>query len=296
MSDKKIPAATAAAAKEQARRAQQKASASAKSILQRSTQAINSARDDLKGRSVDDAAPINTGDDVVPPPKSSIGKSGQPNRDDLARVDGIYTIVFNRLRNWLARSALRYSIILNITLGVIVAILGVSLAGVATQPPPEPKYFATNPNGTIMELIPLSKPMGSKSVVLTWATRVATECYTFSFSNMERVVRDCENAFFTESGAGAYRKALTGARLFEDVRNLELFHESSSPEAAVILDTGEISGRLAYKIKIPVITRFVGPRTAETSKRQNIFLIALRVPPTESKDGSGIAVHQFVVE
>jgi len=288
MSESKKPAATAAAVKAQAQHAQQKVAAQARNLLSRSTEAVQNAREDLKSKPAAAATP-GVADDA------NKGAQGAPGRA-IDGVDGIYAIVFNRLRNWLARSALRYSIILNLVLGAVVAALGMSLAAVSTQPPPEPKYFATNPDGTIMPLVPLNKPMGTKSVVLTWATRVATECYTFSFANMERVVRDCENAYFTEAGAGGYRKALTAARLFEDVRNLELTHETSSPEAAVILDSGEIGGRLAYKIKVPITTRFVGPRTKETSKSQYIYVIALRVPPTESKDGSGIAVHQFVVE
>ncbi|PKM46977.1 MAG: hypothetical protein CVV05_00745 [Gammaproteobacteria bacterium HGW-Gammaproteobacteria-1] len=281
MSEQKKTAATVAAVKGQAQHAQQKAAAQARTLLKRSTEAVKTAGEDLKNR-----APT--------PGAASAPERGD--RQDIAGVDGIYTIVFNRLRNWLARSALRYSIILNLVLCAVNVALGVSIAAISTQAPPEPKYFATNPDGTIMELIPLNKPMSSKSVVLSWATRVVTQCYTFSFTNMDRVVRDCENAHFTEAGAGGYRRALTAARLFEDVKNLELFMETSSPEAAVILDTGEIDGRLAYKVKIPITTRWVGPRTAESSKRQHIFVIALRVPPTESKDGSGIAVHQFVVE
>ena len=217
-------------------------------------------------------------------------------RDPIVDYDGMAQVVFRRLQGWLSRMTLKWSVLLNIIFGIIIALMGVALAALSGEQKIEYVYFAQKPDGTITQLQPLSKPIRTDTAVLNWAQRVATECYSFSFSNMERVVSNCEQKYFTKKGAGQYRNALVKAKIFEDVKNLELFHVTSLEDAPVIVDTGKVGKNkniLAYKLKVPVYVRISGPRTKDNTKSVTIYLLVQRVPSVDKP--TGLAVKQFIV-
>jgi len=226
--------------------------------------------------------------------KSTDSKKAKDAAPQGKGIDGLAIIVYNRLVDYLARSGLRYSVGLNFILGIAVIVCLFIIASLSNQEPPEPKYFATNPDGTIYELVALNKPLTIRANVLNWAGKTATKCYSFSFTSVERITRECEVDEFTKEGGKEYLNSLGVAGIFADVKENELTYETSMRSAPIIVDEGVISGRAAYNIKIPVFVRVTGPKTRPNSQNRTISIIALRVPTLENP--AGLQVHQFVVE
>ena len=81
--------------------------------------------------------------------------------------------------------------------------------------PPMPKYFATNDDGRITILHPLSTPVMSVNSLTEWATRAATASYTFDFVNYRKSLQDA-SVYFTGTGWQSFEKALV------DSNNLKL--------------------------------------------------------------------------
>jgi len=218
-------------------------------------------------------------------------KTAGPDQRAGAGADNIAALVYNRLRGWLAVRGLRYSVGLNLLLAGAVLVLTVALAHVANRPPPKPVYFATNPDGTITKLIPLDHPNGTKAALLNWIGRVGTDCFTFSFGNIERKVSECERKYFTTKGAGQYRGALVDAHIIQDTEDQELFQETSLNGAPVIVQSGHLGKRLAYKIKVPVNIRVFGPKVKDNTQKHNLYFLVVRAPTVAMP--SGYAVSRF---
>lgn len=207
-------------------------------------------------------------------------------------LPGIAILVYNRLRGWIALRGLRYSIALNLVLGVAVAALSLSLAMLANRPAPHPIYFATNPNGTVARLIPLDRPIGTKSTVLNWASRVGTECFTFGFDNIERRVSRCERKYFTTKGAGEYRGALISSQTIQDTEHLQLMQATSLDGSPVIVKTGHYGKRFAYELKVPVNVRVFGPTVKTNTTPRTLYLLVVRAPTVEMPSGYAVALFR----
>ena len=48
---------------------------------------------------------------------------------------------------------------------------------------PSPEYFATNSEGRIVKLFPLSQPVVSNSYLSSWVNQAAVAAYTYNFVN-----------------------------------------------------------------------------------------------------------------
>lgn len=230
---------------------------------------------------------------VAPAAKKTAAQkpAARPASGSAPELEGIAVLVYNRLRGWIALRGLRASILLNIVLGIAVTALSVSLAMLANRPPAQPVYFATNPNGTVAKLIPLNRPIGTKTTVLNWAGRVATTCFTWGFDNIEHRVSSCEQKYFTTKGAGEYRGGLVAAHEFRDTEHLQTIQETSLDGAPVIVQTGHYGKRYAYEVKVPVNVRVFGATVKTSTTQHDMYLLIVRAPTVEMP--SGLAVANF---
>ena len=154
-----------------------------------------------------------------------------------------------------------------------------------------PAYFATTSDGRVIPMTSLTTPLRSSRWLLSWASRTAVDALTMDFVNWKRTFARIRGRFSPQAYADFYRAFDTGG-----MKTLVLDRQmvvSAVPEnAPVIVATGVIGGRRAWKIQIPMTVSYSNG-AGTTPKHYVVTMMVTRVPPTINP--GGVAVTQFVL-
>lgn len=156
--------------------------------------------------------------------------------------------------------------------------------------PPAPKYFATSINGRITPLVPLNAPNQSDSAVLQWANQAAIATFSYNFVNY-RTELVAASGFFTADGWDQFISALGSSNNLDAIKAKKLVVSAVATSAPVILQKGELNGRYAWRIQMPMLVTYQS--ASEFSQQNlNVTMLVTRVDTLNSPRGIGIA--QFV--
>lgn len=193
----------------------------------------------------------------------------------------------------LARNALsreRYEFVMKVTSGFVIlsVILAVSIVYMATRPVQQ-RFFTTNSQGAIREIVALNKPIASEEEVLNWTTQSVTKAYSMSFANYGQQLNDLKPNF-TDAGWRGYEQALQRAG-FLDALLKNLYVTSAVPrKAPVVVARGIVDGDGVYgwRLQIPLMVTFTSA-SASSSQEINVEVTVVRRDETENPAGLGIA-------
>ncbi len=149
------------------------------------------------------------------------------------------------------------------------------------------RYFATDNDGLLKEMPSLDRPINTLPEVTTWLTNGITQAYTLSFANY----RDAMNAasvIFTREGWIGFKKALNDSGSLKDVVENKYVTTAVPTGAAILLTSGLLAGRYAWKFQIPILVTY---QSASQRITQHLMVTAIvvRQPGTEQPRGLGIA-------
>lgn len=156
--------------------------------------------------------------------------------------------------------------------------------------PPAPRYFATSINGRITPLVALDAPNQSDSAVLQWANQAAIAVFSYNFVNY-RSELVAASGFFTAEGWDQFVTALGSSNNLDAVKAKKLVVSAVATSAPVILQKGNLNGRYAWRIQMPILVTYQS--ASEFSQQNlNVTMLVTRVDTLNSPRGIGIA--QFV--
>ena len=155
---------------------------------------------------------------------------------------------------------------------------------------PSPEYFATNSEGRIVKLFPLSQPVVSNSYLSSWVNQAAVAAYTYNFVNYRSQLQ-AASEYFTPEGWRTFEAALASSRNLQTVISRKLVATAVATGAPVIEDQRVIAGRYSWRVSLPLLIKY---ESASANYRQSLVLrmIIVRVPTVDNP--RGIAVQQFV--
>jgi intracellular multiplication protein IcmL len=226
-------------------------------------------------------------DSKAPDPKAADPKAAKEQAAQ-AKVSGLELV---RFRNYFYRdgyrksmSALLLSLLVNLALMAIIVYQFLSK--------PAPVYFATQTNGSLIEIQPLTEPLIAQETLLTWATRAAVTAYSFNFVDWQNDLNNAQQ-YFTATGFKNFVDALKASGNLDTVVAKRLVVQATVVDVPRIIQQGLIQGRYAWKIQIPMLVKYT---SASENLRQPILVTILvaRVPTTQYPQG--IAIAQFVVQ
>lgn len=200
--------------------------------------------------------------------------------------DAIETVM---LRNSFYRD--NYRRVVTALLAMIVinfCLLGL-LAWVKTHPP-QPQYFATTNDGTILPLTPLDQPNLPKAAILTWATAAATAAYNYNYVDYRKQLQEAAD-YFTPEGWQQFLSQLSSSNNLNAVRTRRLVVSAVPTAAPVILTEGVINGRYRWRIELPILVTYQGAGYT-TRQALSVVMDIIRVPTLNNPRGIGVA--QFV--
>lgn len=214
--------------------------------------------------------------------------SGAKAQSDQQKVSGLELV---RFRNYFYRDGYRKSMTaLLVSLTVNIALLAIVMIQFFTKP--APVYFATQTNGSLIEIQPLTEPLIAQETLLTWATRAAVSSYSFNFVDWQNELNNVQQ-YFTSTGFKNFLDALKASGNLDTVVAKRLVVQATVTDVPRIIQQGMIQGRYAWKIQIPMLVKYT---SASEELRQPVLVTMLiaRVPTTQYPQG--IAIAQFVVQ
>ena len=155
---------------------------------------------------------------------------------------------------------------------------------------PSPEYFATNAEGRIIKMYPLSVPVVSNSYLSAWVNQAAVAAYTYNFVNYRGQLQAASD-YFTPAGWRGFEAALSGSRNLQTVIARKLVATAVATGAPVIEDQRVIAGRYSWRISLPILIKY---ESASTQFKQSLVvrMIVVRVPTVDNP--RGIAIQQFI--
>lgn len=179
----------------------------------------------------------------------------------------------------------------------LAAALGMSvlLNIVQFESPPNTKYFATTPSGSLIPIVPLSRPIMSLPSIYRWTIRNTDKAFTLSFSNYIEDENRAEGAM-TPAGIASYRVGLVKYSIIETLKkryNLTAVAQSG----ATLRNEGVLpDGRAFWLIQFKMLWHYSsGQRDGGGSFSDNVVAQVLVVRAPQTVAPRGLEIRQFLV-
>jgi intracellular multiplication protein IcmL len=209
-------------------------------------------------------------------------------RSALAAADSLYrrTDLYH-LNVHLIRAIIALSVALVISMGL-------NIAQFAT--PTRHTYFATEPNGAIIPLVPLSTPIMTDSALMDWTVRSVTQAFTLTWSNYRGDEEGALPAFTTN----AQKDYLAGLERYKIIELLTTQGENLScvvTGAPVITQKAVDSNGIAFWVlQIPMVWTYSAGGTSTQQTTNNAVtatVLVVRAPETQAP--AGLLISQINV-
>lgn len=174
-------------------------------------------------------------------------------------------------------------------LGAVSAISVTAAVFLATNQP-APVYFATNPDGAITPLIPLSEPYLSPAEVANFATEAATQALTYSFSNYRAEFEDMKPYFSKPRGWNSFVDAINNSGQLELVQKNRMNTTAVAQRAVIVKEGLNSQGVHEWIVQLPL--RVTYQSSSQVTGQNFIVTLALTRMKTNEYP-RGIAVANF---
>lgn len=200
--------------------------------------------------------------------------------------DALETI---QLRNVFYRDNFRRSVVALIISLALNVVLALAVSYLYTSRP-EPRYFATSPDGRITTLQPLAQPVYSQSTIMTFATNAAVAAFSYDFVNYRSQLENL-STYFTADGWSSFTSSVKSSLNLETVITKKLVSTAVATGAPVLIKKGVLNGRYVWKVQLPVLVTYQSASTAIRSS----YVITMMVSRVDVlRDPKGISITQFV--
>ena len=205
----------------------------------------------------------------------------------MAIKDAVATILN---RNAFYRDGYRLLLRISMIQAAVIALLIVSIIGLAISIKTRQIYFATTSDGRIINIVPLDDPYLSEAQVIAWTAAAAQNVMRFGYSDYRDRLQQA-SANFTGTGWDSFNKALKDASFLDaiQVRKLEV---TMSINAAPEIQSALVrNGVYTWYIQFPVTIKFDGeqpPAAINTILRLQV----VRVSTLQNPDG--VSIEQWV--
>lgn len=180
-----------------------------------------------------------------------------------------------------------YLLMRMITVLAIALVVSLALNVFVVMQPVKMRFFATDSDGKIKELVALDRPITTMAELNNWVTNSIAQAYTFSFANYRQELT-AARANFTAAGWKGFEKALNDSGNLKAVIDNKYVTTAVPTGAPILLTQGLIEGRYAWKFQLPILVTYQSA-TQRTTQSLMVTAIVVRQPETEHPRGLGIA-------
>ncbi|NBO19978.1 MAG: type IV secretion protein DotI [Proteobacteria bacterium] len=203
--------------------------------------------------------------------------------------DALATVVN---RNSFYRDGYRLLLRISLILWAIIGLLLAALVTLAVTVQTRSVYFATNNEGRIIPIVPLSEPFRSRADIIAWTASTVKKVMQFNYSDYRLRLQDAR-AFFTPTGTDSFFKALNDARILEATEARKLLVRMDINAAPEVVQEGVRDGVYTWYLRMPITITYDG---VEPLAPQNATLIVQVIRVSTLVSPGGIGIEQFVVK
>jgi len=175
---------------------------------------------------------------------------------------------------------------------MVVGLLGFILYQYLT--PPKPLYFATEPDGRPIPIIPLKESLYTPDFVLEWARKAVVATYSLDFVTYRQSLQEAQ-VYFTWKGHADFMEAYRQSNNLEAVKNRKQVVSAEIRGPGQVLSEGLTqAGIYAWKLSIPVT--FVYENSENEIIRQVGTALLTVQRDSLLRHAEGIAISQLVFQ
>lgn len=158
--------------------------------------------------------------------------------------------------------------------------------------PPEPQYFATNPQYQLIKWHPLSDPVVSDNYVLQWVTTAVRQAFSLDFIHWREQLQSA-SINFTPSGWHWFLSAFKQSGNLQTLVQLQMVSDAVITGSPVIQAKAILDGRFVWKIEMPMMITYMNAQKT-IHQPLKVILMVQRVSVVDSP--YRIAINQFLPE
>lgn len=186
-----------------------------------------------------------------------------------------------------ARRALVAAII-----ALVALIVSISINGALLAFRPGPVYFMSSPDGRLVPLTPLDKPVMSQAAMLDWVSSTVVQTLSVDFLNYRRQLMAVQDNY-TGPAYNQLISSLIQSGNLGMIKSQRLSVSATVSQAPVVIAHGDLGKTEAWKIQFPLTVSYES--SGGVGNTQNLLATALveRVPQTQIP--RGLAIAQLVL-
>lgn len=155
-------------------------------------------------------------------------------------------------------------------------------------------YFATDENGGLIQLVPLSQPNHSESVIADWLARALIDTFDFHFDNLERRINEASLKWFTPNGASELIDALDDSNNFESIRERQMFVNLALKHVPIVTRAGRPAWSKYYLWRLQV-EGLMTYRTATDVFTNDVVFTVLVQRRSMKDDPTGLGIAKIIM-
>ena len=193
------------------------------------------------------------------------------------------------LRNAFYRDNYKRAIIALLLLLVVNCVLGAAIFYRYTHPT-QPQYFATTPDGRLINMHPLSDPVVSDSYVLQWTAAKVREAFSQDYIHWRQQLQDVSSAF-TPGGWQYFLQSMKSSNNLKTLVALKMVSNAEITGAPTITQKAVINGHYAWKIQIPIVVTYANnDKTIPMPMEVTVIVLRMSVKDYPQR----IAINNFL--
>ena len=154
---------------------------------------------------------------------------------------------------------------------------------------PSPQFFATSPDGQIVQIHPTTQPVYSAAQIMSWATEAAINVYSYDYVNYRAQITSAQK-YFSANGWMSFTNALKGSLMLKTVIDQRLVMSAQPTGAPTITNQGVVNNRYTWVVRIPMLVNLQGGNPI--SKPVEVIMQIQRVSLSNSP--KGIAIVNYI--
>lgn len=208
--------------------------------------------------------------------------------DNIQQQDGLTVVM---MRNSFYRDSYKLVLFAVVALLIINCILGFTI-GYKISHPPQPQYFATTPDGRIINIHPLSDPVVTDDFVLQWSTQAAQAAFDLDYVHWRQQLQRVSSNF-TPYGWKWFLNQFKATNNLKTLVSEKMVSNAEVTGAPQLVEKTVVDGHFAWKIQVPMLVTY---QNATKTIPQTVMLtmIVIRMPVQD--DPHRIAINNFIAD
>lgn len=157
--------------------------------------------------------------------------------------------------------------------------------------PPQPVYFPTNADGSIIDDYALSDPVKSDDYVLQWTSDQVRLAFSQDYVHYKAQFMDVQGSF-TNSGWNDFFDAVKKSNNLTTLTTQKMVSSAEITTAPYIVKKLILSGHYAWNIKMSIAIKFENSQNSPIIQTYDVNVVVLREPVVDYPDG--IAINNFL--